>query len=35
MHVSLENPAGGARQDRPEPVRVQNSRPVGDDITNF
>ena len=32
MHVSLEHPAGGARQDRPEQVRVQNSRHVDDDI---
>ena len=32
MHVSLENPAGGARQDRPEPILVQNSRHVDDDM---
>ena len=32
MHVSLENLAGGARQDRPEPILVQNSRHVDDDM---
>ena len=32
MHVSLENPAGGARQNRPEPIFVQNSRHVDDDM---
>ena len=30
--MSLENPAGGARQDRPEPILVQNSRHVDDDM---
>ena len=32
MHVSTEYPAGGEGQDRPEPVRVQNSGHVDDDI---
>ena len=32
MHVSLEYPASGERHDRPEPVLVQNSGNVDDDI---
>ena len=32
MHVSPEYPASGARQDRPEPVLVQSSAHVDDDI---
>ena len=31
MHVSLEYPASGDKQDRPEPVLVQNSGHVDDD----
>ena len=32
MHVSLEHPASGERQDRPEPVFVQNLGHVHDDM---
>ena len=32
MHVSLEHPASGDTQDRPEPVLVQNSGRVDDDM---
>ena len=32
MHVSLEHPARGYTQDRPEPVFVQNSVNVDDDM---
>ena len=32
MHVCLEYPANGKRQDRPEPVLVQNSGHVDDDM---
>ena len=32
MHVSLEYPASGEKQDRPEPVLVQNSGHVDDHI---
>ena len=32
MHVSLEFLASGEKQDRPEPVLVQNSSHVDDDI---
>ena len=32
MHVSLEHPACGEKQDRPESVFVQNSSHVEDDI---
>ena len=31
-YVSLEHPASGERQDRTEPVHVQNSGRVDDDI---
>ena len=31
MHVSLEDPPSGEKQDRQEPVRVQNSGHVDDD----
>ena len=31
MHVSLEYPASGEKQDRPEPVLVQNPGRVDDD----
>ena len=31
-HVSLEYPASGEKQDRPEPLHVQNSRHVEDDM---
>ena len=32
MHVSLEYPASGEKQDRPELVLVQKTRHVDDDI---
>ena len=32
MHVSLQNPASRERQDRTDPVRVQNSSHVDDDM---
>ena len=32
MHVSLEYPASGEKQNRPEPVLVQNPGHVDDDI---
>ena len=35
MHVSLEYPASGEKQDRLEPVLVQNSGHVDDDIQIF
>ena len=35
MHVSLDYPASGERQDRPEPVPVQNPGHVDDDMQNF
>ena len=35
MHVSLEYPASGKKQDRPEPVLVQNSGHVDYDMQIF
>ena len=35
MHVSLEHPASGEKQDLPESVLVQNSGHVDDDIHNL
>ena len=32
MHVSLEYSASGEKEDRPEPLHVQNSGHVDDDI---